>query len=165
MRLERKRCFPMPFHDSVSPRVLIHPRTSGGTAAVFRRFILGGVGQRDGTFLPPVENACGQNIYEVPAGGGQTHEHAPTHAHAARTEPRTALKMTGMHPPRTPGWGRGGGGVVRSAAVFQLRASYGRCSRRCSSVLSLTLFCMFVQYPRRFVQTLSYSVIPPCSKM
>lgn len=73
----------MPFHDFVLPRVF----TTAASSARGRRFILGGVGRRDGTFLPPVDNACGQDIYEVPAGDQQTHEHAPTHVHAPRTQP------------------------------------------------------------------------------
>lgn len=73
----------MPFHDFVFAARL----HSSASSARRRRFILGGVGQRDGTFLPPAENACGQDIYEVPAGDQQTQEHAPTRAHTARTEP------------------------------------------------------------------------------
>lgn len=130
----------MPFHDFVLPRVFIHLHTSGGRR---RRLPVAAVSSVE-------ESGCGtghfclllkMHVDEIFMKCQQEiSKHTSMHLHV-----RTLLaqKMTGMHP-RTRGWG--GCKKHSSAAIFRLRVSYARCSRRCANVLSLTLFCMFVQY-------------------
>lgn len=150
----------MPFHDFVLPRVFFHPRTSGGQRRPLRAAAVSSLEEwvsGTGHFrlllkmhVDEIFMKCQQEISK----------HASTHLHVRTLlaqNPERVPKMTGMHP-RTPGWGVGG------AAIFQLRVSYGRCSRRCSNVLSLALFCMFVpEYLSKHCCTplLSHS---PCSK-